>query len=441
MEALLGGRALLLRALPAQPQEPSSLRISMSAERSEFPPLTRAQALERLAQFVPRAADYAHRRGFVEPGYSNVSRLSPANRVRLLGEAEICRAARREHAARTLDSFEREVWWRLYWKGWLEMRPSVWNSYRRDLDGIEWSERARRVAAGESGVAVMDSFARELVATGYLHNHARMWWASFWIHVERLPWQLGAEFFLRHLLDGDAASNTLSWRWVAGLHTRGKNYLVRRSNIERYLAAGRLAENQSGIEVLDGATTVDLPYEEPPPPVSIESALPGALDGPWGLWLHDEDLLPEDAPLAGMSPSAVAAVASTGLWRQHEYSRARRDFLRTTLVDGAERAGRHFGITSAFLEADSLPRAIAGWAREAGLRRVAATRPFVGDLADELGKVEAALAAEGIRLVLVRRPLDVELMNRATAGFFGFWKKTATIREQAIAASTRRRSG
>jgi deoxyribodipyrimidine photo-lyase len=65
---------------------------------------------------------------------------------------------------------------------------------------------------------------QELVETGYLHNHARMWFASIWIFTLRLPWELGADFFLRHLLDGDAASNTLSWRWVAGLHTKGKHY-------------------------------------------------------------------------------------------------------------------------------------------------------------------------------------------------------------------------
>ena len=96
----------------------------------------------------------------------------------------------------------------------------------------------------------MDRFARELIATGYLHNHARMWWASFWVHVERLPWELGADFFFRHLLDADPASNTLSWRWVAGLQTRGKSYLVRRSNLRRF-ADPSLLEDESGLERLD----------------------------------------------------------------------------------------------------------------------------------------------------------------------------------------------
>ena len=61
-----------------------------------------------------------------------------------------------------------------------------------------------------------------------------MWFASIWIFSLGLPWTLGADFFLRHLVDGDPASNTLSWRWVAGLHTRGKTYAARAENIARY---------------------------------------------------------------------------------------------------------------------------------------------------------------------------------------------------------------
>ena len=86
----------------------------------------------------------------------------------------------------------------------------------------------RKFAKGMGPVAVMNGFARELVETGYLHNHSRMWFAGYWVHVARLPWQLGAKFFQDHLLDFDPASNTLSWRWVAGLQTPGKTYLPRR---------------------------------------------------------------------------------------------------------------------------------------------------------------------------------------------------------------------
>ena len=76
---------------------------------------------------------------------------------------------------------------------------------------------------GSTGIDGFDDWARELTHTGWLHNHARMWFAFIWIFTLELPWALGADFFLRHLVDGDPASNTLSWRWVAGLYTRAKS--------------------------------------------------------------------------------------------------------------------------------------------------------------------------------------------------------------------------
>ena len=139
------------------------------------------------------------------------------------------------HAA---EKFVQEVFWRTYWKGWLEQNPEVWRRYRREVDELADRRPAppgyEDALAGRTGIEAMDAWARELIDTGYLHNHTRMWFASIWIFTLELPWQLGADFFYRHLLDGDAASNTLSWRWVAGLQTRGKTYLATASNIARY---------------------------------------------------------------------------------------------------------------------------------------------------------------------------------------------------------------
>lgn len=79
----------------------------------------------------------------------------------------------------------------------------------------------------------MDAFARELKETGYLHNHARMWLAAYVVHWRRVRWQAGARWFLSHLADGDAASNNLSWQWVASAFS-SKPYLFNRENLETY---------------------------------------------------------------------------------------------------------------------------------------------------------------------------------------------------------------
>ena len=173
-------------------------------------PLTRREALASWRAFLPRVTDYAARRNYVEAGHENVSRLSPALRYRLLTEDEIIRDTLEQYSVRTAEKWLQEVCWRRYWKGWLELRPQVWTSWRQRVQercqiwSTEVLKRSNAVAAGESGVSCMDALARELIETGYLHNHARMWWASFWIHAEHLPWELGADFFYRHRLDADS---------------------------------------------------------------------------------------------------------------------------------------------------------------------------------------------------------------------------------------------
>ncbi len=130
----------------------------------------------------------------------------------------------------------------------------------------------RRSGATPASPASMPGRANSPSA-GYLHNHARMWFASIWIFTLRLPWVLGADFFMRHLCDGDPASNTLSWRWVAGLHTRGKTYLARASNIATY-TGGRFTPQDHDLAAFappltEAAvitrTVLALPAQIPPP--------------------------------------------------------------------------------------------------------------------------------------------------------------------------------
>lgn len=384
-------------------------------------PATRDAALAQLAEFVPRAPLYARDRNHVAPGHPAVSRLSPAIRHRLITEDEVAAAVLAVHLPGRVEKFVQEVYWRRYWKAWLSLRPEVWRDYLAALQALPDSPAVRRVEAGESGNAVIDHFARELVATGYLHNHARMWFAAWWVHEARLPWQSGADFFFRHLLDGDPASNTLSWRWVAGLQTPGKTYLARRSNLEKYLAPELLAALADGLPDFEHPQShlPEIPARVPISRPDLPAAEPD-FTATSGLWIHDEDLAPETSPLATRDFAALFVGDDPALRDTFAFPAAKLAWLDAALTDAAERAARHWRVPATRSEETDLGRSLLHWAQAAGLQQVVALRPEVGPLDDALPRVIDSLSSAGIRLALVDRPQDLALRPLATAGFFQF---------------------
>ncbi len=398
-----------------------------------LPPLARHEALAAWQAFLSRVTGYAARRNHVAVGHRDVSRLSAALRHRLLTEDEVIRDTLEHHSFSSAAKWLQEVCWRRYWKGWLELRPQVWTSWRqrvrelRETLPAELLAKTDAVAAGASGVACMDAFARELIDTGYLHNHARMWWASFWIHAERLPWELGADFFFRHLLDADPASNTLSWRWVAGLQTPGKTYLVRRSNLEKYAPEYLLRHERGSDRIADGAVA-PCPQQERADtsklvPRAHPTTLP-AISARAGLWLHADDLAPEIGPLAAFTPTAVAAFTSERIYRQHyALSAARIAALRTVLGDGIARAAAHYRCPAALLDADDTATSLTEWARSQHLAEVVAFAPAVGPIHDLIPRLSQHLDQSSIRLTLIQRPSDALAFSLAGGGFFPFWEK------------------
>jgi deoxyribodipyrimidine photolyase-like uncharacterized protein len=392
---------------------------------------TRKDALDQLDAFIPAAGRYGRDRNHVFPGHTNVSRLSPAIRHRLVLESECAAAPLRRYAASTVEKFTQEIYWRRYWKNWLSLRPQVWTDYldqltalRNDPHAEAILTRTARCETGESPVAIMNHLARELVETGYLHNHARMWFAGWWIHVERLPWQLGADFFLRHLLDGDPASNTLSWRWVAGLQTPGKTYLPRRSNLEKYLTPEVLEIHHVGLEQLEQPRALILPAEAPPaitrPSLPPTPSLQG---GRVGIWIHEEDLLIEQSPLVALTPVAILATGDSATWTRFRYPESKTAWAQAAIDDAARRAGSAFGIEARVHAESSITEALVRWAAGHQLQQIAAMRPEIGPLHDQLHELEAALTKVGVELVLFDRPEDLALRPFATGGFFGFWEK------------------
>jgi len=202
---------------------------------------SRSKALNQLNNFVENnLGEYSKLRNFDfgPEKRSNISCLSPYITHGIINEQEVIRKTLSKFSFSKNEKFIQEVLWRTYWKGWLELRPNVWADYLIELNQIknEFKDNKDYIAAieGKTKVNCFNEWVKELKENNYLHNHTRMWFASIWIFTLELPWQLGAEFFMQHLYDGDAASNTLGWRWVAGIQTQGKHYLASEWNIKKF---------------------------------------------------------------------------------------------------------------------------------------------------------------------------------------------------------------
>ena len=338
--------------------------------------LTRAAGLRRLADMLPHfGLDYARRRNYVPgPGQPAItSGLSPWLRLRLLTEHEVIAAAQAAHGG-TAERFVQEVFWRTYYKGNLEQHPDAW--HRLQAGAADAAERLARTPGlarlhaqatqGVTGLACFDCWARTLIETGWLHNHVRLWFASIWIFTLGLPWELGARFFAHHLLDHDPASNTLSWRWVGGLHTRGKCYVARAENIARY-TDGRF--NPVGeLDEMPAALTEAAPPAAIPLPAGDTWPLTAA-----ALLLHEDDLAPES-----LVPDHVRIVRIGVLAPQDGGAAAVRTARLAALADAAARSEAAFDAPAAHLPAAA---AIGDWA--AGAPVVTPYAP-VGPVADVL---------------------------------------------------------
>jgi deoxyribodipyrimidine photo-lyase len=374
---------------------------------------TRAAAVDRLDGLTDLIRGYAARRNHAGP---TTSRLSPYIRRRMMLEEEVLARARVAGSFDQVEKFVQEVLWRTYWKGWLEARPRVWATYLHRLrvldDTLAGAERDRLAdaVAGRTDLPYFNAWVGELVETGFLHNHVRMWFASVWVFTLKLPWELGAKFFLDHLLDGDPASNTLSWRWVAGLQTPGKHYLARADNIARYsggLWVPRPGElNESARPVPDDGLA-RTPVARPTPGPDARDVRPRAV------LLHDEDCGPLPGDWAGAP--LVRLAARGGPW--HAPSPLVEAFISGACDDADSRAG---AVTLAGGAGE-----VAEWCRANGASELWALRPLTGFTAAALADLSGPLAEAGVKLRYADRGHDLVYFPRATRGFFPFWEAVA----------------
>jgi len=225
----------------------------------EFRP-SRYFALKKLENFIQNNLNqYSKLRNFDfgPDKRSNISCISPYVTHGILTEVEIIKKVLNKSLFIKNEKFIQEILWRIYWKGWLELRPTVWSDYLINLKKkkLEFKDNQNYLNAieGKTNIECFNQWVFELKQLNYLHNHTRMWFASIWIFTLKLPWELGAELFMKHLFDGDSASNTLSWRWVAGIQTKGKHYLATEWNIKKFSdnRFDKIKLNENAVPVLN----------------------------------------------------------------------------------------------------------------------------------------------------------------------------------------------
>ena len=397
---------------------------------------TRAAGLLALQEFIPyMGAHYENKRNYdYGPNkHKAVSTLSFYICRRLITEKEVICASVTAHGPEASKKFIEEVIWRGYFKGWLERRPQVWDSYvtglHNDFVSLENNhflrQKIERAESAQTGLVYFNEWAQELLDTGYLHNHARMWFASIWIFTLGLPWRLGADFFYRHLLDGDAASNTLSWRWVAGLHTRGKPYIARAENIFMFTNGrfnpldGELVNLSHGLERTEP--------EGLPALLDIRDVQKTASGVPTAVLITDEDCQIEDFDISRFDIKSTAILSSSHLRSSKPISNSVLSFENGALIDTAMRLNKN----PIHLKANH-PKILANWAQEVGAKQI--FTPFVtcGPLRDWLKQTEPFLKDLNIKLCEQRREWDDAIWPYATAGFFKVKKQIPIILEKAL---------
>ena len=393
---------------------------------------TREAGLKRLKEFAPLAGEtYSNERNFdfSSTKKNSVSALSPWIKHRLITEEEVLIEILKYHSPHSAMKFIQEVFWRGYFKGWLEQHPTVWSHHNEKLikeytkleNNKFIKENYMSAINGETGIECFDFWCEQLKSTGYLHNHVRMWFASIWVFTLKLPMELGADFFMLHLIDADAASNTLSWRWVSGLHTKGKAYAARASNIEKFTngqfnPSGQLVEDISPLTENIDHPLVSLPQ------------LDKSIQKDAVLLVTEEDCSPETS-----LETKDLGVEILPLYLEKKYPRwiqpnnSVRFFSNTAVQNTCQRLGQ-LGVekidktkwTDTILEASD----------RLGTKNIIIPKVPVGAVKSKLRKVKKNLAEHDIYIYEHYKNYDMYTWQHASKGFFKLKKQIPNILNQ-----------
>jgi deoxyribodipyrimidine photo-lyase len=279
-----------------------------------FPPTLDA-ARARLAAVRPAA--YAQSRNALDGA---VTRLSPYITHGLLSLPEVLRGVLAQGPLPVQHRFVAELGWRAWFQqAWADRGDGILQSWHAGprAEAAYAREMLADVREARTGLPVVDRAVQQLYATGWLHNHARLWLASYLVHLRGVHWRTGADWLYGHLLDGDLASNHLSWQWVAGTAS-AKPYLFNAENVARYAppdwhSPGSVIDSgYDTLAVRAAGTPMKAPPPAPPgvdeprcsgtPPAALGAGAPDAaavrgrevwLVHPWSLGALPEDLPPQ----------------------------------------------------------------------------------------------------------------------------------------------------
>ena len=393
---------------------------------------TREAGLKRLKEFAPLAGEtYSNERNFdfSSTKKNSVSALSPWIKHRLITEEEVLIEILKYHSPHSAMKFIQEVFWRGYFKGWLEQHPTVWSHHNEKLikeytkleNNKFIKENYMSAINGETGIECFDFWCEQLKSTGYLHNHVRMWFASIWVFTLKLPMELGADFFMLHLIDADAASNTLSWRWVSGLHTKGKAYAARASNIEKFTngqfnPSGQLVEDISPLTENIDHPLVSLPQ------------LDKSIQKDAVLLVTEEDCSPETSlETKDLEVEILPLYLEKKYPRWIEPNNSVRFFSNTAVQNTCQRLGQ-LGVekinktkwTDTILEASD----------RLGTKNIIIPKVPVGAVKSKLRKVKKNLAEHDIYIYEHYKNYDMYTWQHASKGFFKLKKQIPNILHQ-----------
>ena len=363
-----------------------------------------------------------------------MSGLSPYVRHRILGEEELVSIVLASHSRSAAFKFVQEIFWRTYWKGWLEHRPAVWDRFEVEVQS-EFANLKQvpvknkifeQAIGGSTEIAIFNSWVNELKETGYLHNHARMWFASIWIFTLRLPWQLGADFFYNHLLDGDPASNTLGWRWVAGLQTAGKTYLATESNIRKN-AAQRLKTIPDLEKGLERLATQTFEIEDS---LSIEEKTPSSS--------RFADLSPisikeNDAVLVTMEDLSTRWLDKVGKHvaifekTDERHSEIKKKFREEALKDVKYRIAENSSVDIENIKIFKSACEISSWVEKQGVKDLHSSYIPTGEIRSSLTELPTMLGASGHSFHQHLNDYDQTVWPHCRKGFFQLGKSIDSL--------------